>query len=42
MKCKQSVNNENVLKSKELLNNFTNLYFDDHGIKHLNQLDHNK
>ena len=42
MKCKQSVNNENVVKSNELLNNFTNLYFDDHGIKHLNQLDHNK
>tara|TARA_B100001989_G_C24318315_1_gene353889 strand:- start:200 stop:577 length:378 start_codon:yes stop_codon:yes gene_type:complete len=42
MKCKQSVNKENVVKSNELLNNFTTLYFDDHGIKHLNQLDHNK
>ena len=42
MKCKQSVEKENVTKSNELLDNFSKLYFDEHGIKHLNQLEHKK
>ena len=38
MKCKQNVNEENVRKSNELLDNFSKLYFDEHGINHLNKL----
>ena len=38
MKCKQNVNKANVRKSNELLDNFLDLYFDEHGINHLNKL----
>ena len=38
MKCKQSVDKINVLKSSELLDNFSEYYFDEHGIEHLRQL----
>ena len=38
MKCKQDVNEANVRKSNELLDNFSKLYFDEHGINHLNKL----
>ncbi len=39
MKCKQSVNKENVKKSIELLTDFSEFYFDEHGIDHLNSLE---
>ena len=39
MKCKQSVSKENVKVSNKLLNDFSELYFDEHGINHLNQLE---
>ena len=38
MKCKQSVDKINVLKANELLDNFSEYYFDEHGIEHLKQL----
>lgn len=38
MKCKQSINNENVKRSVALLNDFSELYFDEHGIDHLNKI----
>ena len=38
MKCKQSVSKENVKISNKLLDEFSKLYFDDHGIDHLNKL----
>ena len=42
MKCKQSVNNENVKKSNELLNDFSEYYFDEHGLKHIKDFEHIK
>ena len=39
MKCKQSVKKENVTRSNKLIDDFSNLYFDEHGIKHLNKLE---
>jgi len=39
MKCKQSVNKENLKRSSELLDDFSEFYFDKHGIEHLNKLD---
>ncbi len=38
MKCKQGVTKENVLKSGELLDDFSSLYFDKHGMDHLKKL----
>ena len=38
MKCKQSVNKENVKNSIKLIENFSELYFDKHGLDHLNKL----
>ena len=38
MKCKQSVSKENVKKSSDLLDNFSEFYFDEHGLKHLENL----
>jgi len=38
MKCKQNVNKEFVKKSNELVDSFSELYFDDHGLKHLKNL----
>ena len=35
MKCKQSINVENVEKSLELLKDFSNLYLDEHDLEHL-------
>tara|TARA_A100001011_G_C14075249_1_gene742092 strand:- start:227 stop:724 length:498 start_codon:yes stop_codon:yes gene_type:complete len=35
MKCKQNISQEHVNKGKILLDKFTEIYFDDHGIKHL-------
>ena len=37
MKCKQSVNKENVKKSDKLLDDFSQLYFDEEELDHLNQ-----
>ena len=42
MKCKQSVNKENVKKSIELLTDFSEFYFDEHGIDHLNSLENKR
>ncbi len=39
MKCKQNVDQSNPEKVKQLLNQFINLYFDDHGKKHLRSLE---
>ena len=39
MKCKQSVNKENLKRSSKLLDDFSEFYFDKHGIEHLNELD---
>lgn len=39
MKCKQSINVENVEKSLELLENFSKYYFDEHDLKHLKELE---
>ena len=38
MKCKQTVEQRNCSNAFELLDNFTNLYFDQHGIDHLKKL----
>ena len=38
MKCKQNVNKEFVKESIEQVDNFSELYFDDHGLKHLKNL----
>ena len=38
MKCKQTTDNENISKSKEIVENFSQLYFDKHGLDHLNKL----
>tara|TARA_B100001248_G_scaffold258887_1_gene243939 strand:+ start:2607 stop:3086 length:480 start_codon:yes stop_codon:yes gene_type:complete len=35
MKCKQSINVENVKKSLELLEDFSDLYLDEHDLEHL-------
>ena len=40
MKCKQSVNNENVKKSNELLDDFTEYYFDEHDLEHIKDFEH--
>ena len=38
MKCKQTLNTNNTTSLLENLNKFVNLYFDDHGKKHLREL----
>ena len=38
MKCKQTINTNNITSLLNNLNNFVNLYFDDHGKKHLREL----
>tara|TARA_B100000123_G_scaffold112741_1_gene83088 strand:- start:206 stop:682 length:477 start_codon:yes stop_codon:yes gene_type:complete len=38
MKCKQTINTNNTTSLLNNLNNFVNLYFDDHGKKHLREL----
>ena len=38
MKCKQTVKKENVRNSINLIDNFSELYFDKHGLDHLNKL----
>jgi len=38
MKCKQTVDQRNCSEAYELLDNFTNLYLDQHGIDHLKKL----
>ncbi len=37
MKCKQSVNKENIRKSEKLIDDFSQLYFDKKDLDHLNQ-----
>ena len=41
MKCKQTVEITNVTNAKTLLESFSKLYFDEHGIKHLKNLEKN-
>ena len=38
MKCKQTVDQRNCSDAYELLDKFTNLYFEQHGIDHLKKL----
>lgn len=38
MKCKQTLNTNNTTSLLDNLNKFVNLYFDDHGKKHLREL----
>ena len=38
MKCKQTTDTKNTTSLLENLNKFVNLYFDDHGKKHLKDL----
>ena len=38
MKCKQTIDTNNVKIGQELINQFVKVYFDEHGIKHLNNL----
>ena len=38
MKCKQSVDKENVKNSNKLLDDFSEFYFDEHGVDHLKKL----
>ena len=38
MKCKQTVNQNNVKNGLELLDRFVNKYFDDHGRKHIKEI----
>ena len=39
MKCKQGVDKENVKRSNELVDSFSEFYFDDHDLKHLKELE---
>ena len=39
MKCKQTIDKKNVSISNSILKSFINLYFDEHGIDHLNKLE---
>ena len=39
MKCKQTVNLDYIKQGLHLLDNFNKLYFDAHGIEHLNVLE---
>ena len=38
MKCKQTVDTNNVKLGQDLIDQFVEIYFDEHGIKHLNEL----
>ena len=38
MKCKQTVESKNIDKGLKSLTNFTKIYFDDHGLEHLNKM----
>jgi nickel superoxide dismutase len=38
MKCKQTLNTNNTTSLLDNLNKFVNIYFDDHGKKHLREL----
>lgn len=40
MKCKQSVNKENVKRSSELLDDFSEFYFDEHELEHIKEFEH--
>mgnify|MGYP001177359537 FL=1 len=40
MKCKQSVNKENVRRSSELLDDFSEFYFDEHDLEHIKDFEH--
>ena len=39
MKCKQSVEKNNLLRSNQLLKDFSEFYLDEHGLKHLKELE---
>tara|TARA_B100000575_G_C22816384_1_gene480554 strand:+ start:53 stop:526 length:474 start_codon:yes stop_codon:yes gene_type:complete len=39
MKCKQDVNKENVKRSIELIDSFSEFYFDDHDLEHLKEFE---
>ena len=39
MKCKQSVEKNNLLRSNQLLKDFSEFYLDEHGLEHLKELE---
>ena len=39
MKCKQTVDTNNAYIGQQLITQFVKVYFDEHGIKHLNNLE---
>ncbi len=39
MKCKQNVDLKNVALTQDIVNSFSELYFDKHGLKHLKKLE---
>ena len=41
MKCKQTLDTNNVLTGQQLINQFVKVYFDEHGINHLENLNKN-
>ena len=38
MKCKQTIEIDNVEKALQLVASFSTIYFDSHGLKHLEKL----
>ena len=40
MKCKQTLDTKNVSEGLKLVDAFVDLYFDEHGKKHIKQIDH--
>ena len=41
MKCKQSVEKNNLLRSNQLLKDFSEFYLDEHGLEHLKEFEDN-
>ena len=39
MKCKQTVEKDNVEKALQLVSSFSTIYFDSHGLKHLEKIE---
>ena len=38
MKCKQSTNLDNVRTGLDFIDDFSNIYFDEHGLNHLKNM----
>ena len=39
MKCKQNLNQDNVDKGLSLVTSFSEVYFDSHGLEHLDKIE---